>query len=111
MSLLHRVFEAVEEMLPSKDAWAYWNAINRTILNADRAVASLWQEEKLAAVESVDTAKSEALAFLASERDRIMRLSREQAISEVLQWSNLANRIAAVNSVADNSLMEIGSKP
>jgi len=44
-------------------------------------------------------------SFVAAERERIMRLSREQAIREVLKGRKIENRIRAVESVADNDLL------
>lgn len=43
-----------------------------------------------------------------AERERIMKLSRQQAIQEVIKWRKLDNRIRAVKSVADNGLLTIG---
>ena len=50
----------------------------------------------------------EALHFLAEERERIMKLSRREAIREVLVGRKLDARISAVKSVAENSLLDIG---
>ncbi len=108
MSILHNVFKAVEALNPSKEALSYWRSVNETILEADLNISPLWREEKVASVESVGIAKEEALTYLASERNRIMLLSRDEAIQEVIQRSNLDNRIRAVQSVSDNGLMEIG---
>lgn len=107
IGLLHGVFRAVEAMNPSKDARAYWYTVNRTFLDADRRIADVWREEKMASVESVRVAQEEALSYLAGERRRIMRLSRREAIQEVLQWRKLDSRMKAVRSVKDNGLMEI----
>ena len=108
VALLHDVFKTVEAMNPSKDAAAYWYAINRTFLGARSSIASIWREEKIASVESVQIAQEESLSFLARERERIMRLSRRDAIREVLEWQKLDNRIRAIKAVKDNGLMEIG---
>ena len=95
-------------MNPSKDAGAYWHAMNRVFLDADRSIAAIWREEKIASVESIAIAKEEALSYLAKERERIMKLSRKEAIREVLQWRKLGNRVQAVNSVKYNGLLEVG---
>jgi type II restriction enzyme len=105
--LLHEVFRSVEAMNPSKDAGVYWQILNRTFLDADDRVANIWREEKMASVESIKTAREEALTFLAKERERIMKLSREDAVKEVLKWRKIDNRIQAVKSVADNGLLEL----
>ena len=67
----------------------------------------MWKEEKIASIESIQVAREEALQFLATERERIMRLSREEAIREVIMWRKIENRIRAVQSVSDNGLLEL----
>lgn len=106
--LLHMLFKAVEAMNPSKDAVAYWQAVNGIFLDADKALPAIWREEKVASIESIAVAQDEALRFLAAERERIMKLSRAQAIREVMKWRKLVNRVRAVKSVVDNGLLTIG---
>lgn len=108
LNLLHAVFKTVETMNPSKDAAAYWQAVNRTFLNYNSCLAAIWREEKIASAESISISREEALQFLAEERERIMKLSREQAILEVLKWRKLENKIRAVKSVTDNGLLALG---
>lgn len=57
MKLVHEVFETVESMNPTKDANAYWQAVNRKIINFDVIIRNLWQEEKQASVESIHIAR------------------------------------------------------
>ena len=106
--LLHMLFKAVEAMNPSKDAVAYWQAVNGIFLGEDKELPAIWREEKVASTESISVARNEALRFLAAERERIMKLSREQAIREVIKWRKLENRVRAVKSVVDNGLLTIG---
>lgn len=107
LNLLHDVFKTVEAMNPSKSALAYWQAVNRSFLSVGRTIADIWREEKIASFESIQVAQNEALSYLARERERIMGLSRNEAIREVLAWRKLDNRVGAVRSVKDNGLMEI----
>ncbi len=95
-------------MNPSKDATAYWQAVNGVFIAADSSLPAIWREEKIASTESIVAARDEALRFLAAERERIMKLSRQQAIREVMKWRKIENRISAVESVADNGLLTIG---
>ncbi len=108
ITLLHDVFTTVEAMNPSKSALAYWQAVNGTFLRVGRGIAEIWRQEKTASVESVQVAREEALSYLASERERIMRLSHAEAIREVLEWRKLSSRVQAAKAVKDNGLMEIG---
>lgn len=95
-------------MNPSKDASAYWQVLNRAFLDSDDSIAAIWREEKMASVESIKIAREEALTLLARERERIMKLTHEDAIKEVLKWRKIENRIRAVKSVTDNGLLELG---
>ena len=52
--------------------------------------------------------KEEALQFFASERTRLMQLSREDAIKEVLKLSKITNKIRVIKSVSDNGLLNVG---
>lgn len=108
MELLHEVFKTVEAMNPSKNANAYWQIVNRKILDSDVSIGDIWREEKRALVESIHISRREALSFLAAERERIMRLSKEEAIKEVLQSSKLENKMRAIEAVVDNGLLGLG---
>jgi len=104
MELIHEVFKVIEAMNPSKDANTYWQIVNRTILDFDVKISNIWKEEKRASIESIVISREEALGFLASERERIMRLSKEEAIKEVLKSNKIENKIKAIKSVTDNGL-------
>ena len=108
IALLHDVFKSVEVMNPSKDAGAYWQTVNRAFLNPDPRIAGIWKEEKIASVDSVKVAQEEALQYLADERRRIMKLSRDEAIREILAWRNLENRVKTVKAVKYNGLLDKG---
>ena len=107
MKLVHEVFKSVEAMNPSKDASTYWQIVNRKMLDFDKKISAIWKEEKRASIESILISRAEALGFLASERERIMRLSKSEAIKEVLGASKIENKIQAIKSVSDNDLLGI----
>ncbi len=67
--------------------------------------AVIWREEKVASLEALFLSKKEALSFLAMERQRIMSLSREQAINEVLKSNKIQNRIRKIESIKDSKLL------
>jgi type II restriction enzyme len=107
IELLHEVFRTVDALNPSKDATGYWQAVNRRIIDFDTRLRQIWSEEKIASSESVLMAKEEALNYFASERERMMRLSKEEAIVEVIRTSKIENKIKAAKSVTDNSLLAV----
>lgn len=107
MKLLHNVFKSVEAMNPSKNAYSYWQVVNRTMLESDRVLSNIWKDEKTASIESIGISQKEALAFLSIERERIMRLTKEEAIKEVLKSSKIDNKIITIMDVADNGILNM----
>jgi type II restriction enzyme len=105
--IMDTVFQVVETIPPSKDALPYWMAVNRTILNAHPGVKELWINEKKAAVEGLTVAKEIALTFLATERERIMRMSHQEALMELVRIQRIDSRIQTISRVSDNNLMEM----
>ncbi len=107
-NLLQEIFKSVDAMHPSKDAILYWQTLNQRMLDFDKIIRDLWLEEKLATLESIRISRNEALSFLATERERIFRLSKDEAIREVLKASKIENKIKKIKSVSDNGLLEAG---
>jgi len=107
MELVHEVFKSVDAMNPSKDANTYWQIVNRKMLDFDQKIAEIWKDEKRASIESIHISKEEALNFLASQRERIMRLSKKEAIKEVLRLNKIESRLGAIKSVRDNGLLSL----
>lgn len=107
IGLLYEVFKTVQAMNPSKDANQYWQAVNRTVLDYDDRVRELWKIEKIATVESIAISKEIALAHYASERETIMRLTREEALKRLVEMYKIDSRVEKIKAVSDNSLMTI----
>lgn len=104
---LTAVLSAVSTLNPSKDSQSYWKAINNAILQSHPAVARLWKEEKMASLEAISIAKEEALTELAAERERIMRMTKEQAVLELIKKSNLDNRESVISRVTDTGILSL----
>jgi hypothetical protein len=77
------------------------------MLSFSRKLEDLWKLEKQAAVESIIIAKEEALTFLAKEREKIMRMSHEEALSELIRVHKIESRIRIINSVSNNEILAI----
>lgn len=105
--VLLRVFEAVKHLNPSKDAGAYWSAINHTMLGYDKRMEQLWSTEKLASGEALAIAKEIALTYLAQQREKIMRMSHEEALHELLRIRKIDSRMATIRSCGDTGLLNI----
>lgn len=105
--LLHEIFKTVEALNPSKDAGAYWLAVNRKMLGFASSVAGLWKDEKNAAVESIAVAKELALTFLAREREKILRMSHDEALEALVRVHRIDSRIKTIESVCNNRILDI----
>ena len=105
--LLEKIFTVIPALNPSKSATDYWLAINKTILSYSKTIEKLWNTEKLAAIESIALAKDEALSFLAQEREKIMQMSHQEALKELIKMHKIDNRIKTIQSLSDNGLFSI----
>jgi type II restriction enzyme len=105
--LLHEIFKVIPALNPSKDANAYWLAVNKTMLNFSDKIENLWKTEKQAAIESIAAAKEEALTFLGNERIKIMQMSHEEALNELVRVHKIENRIVVIKSVSDSGILGI----
>ncbi len=106
--LLLKVFQTINTIQSSKkDAVGYWLAVNRTILEFSKKIENLWYEEKIASSESINIAKEEALTFLAQEREKIMRMSHQDAIKELIKVHKIESKIKTINAISDNGLFTI----
>ncbi len=105
--LLHKIFNNIKVINPTKDSIEYWRNINKTMLNFSPILKKLWAEEKVFTELSVKIAKQAALNFLAQERERICRMAHCEAIQELLKLTKIQNRITTIQSVSNNSILNI----
>lgn len=105
--LIHKIFKVIPALNPSKSATDYWLAVNRTMLDYSKEIKALWDIEKVAAMESIEIAKVEDLTFLAEQRARIMKMSHQQALAELIKVHKIDSKIRIINSITDNGLFTI----
>lgn len=105
--LLYEIFKTIPALNPSKSAVDYWLGVNKTILGHSKSIFELWQDEKIAATESIEIAKVEALKYLASEREKIMRMSHEEALRELVKASKIESKIRTIKNISDNGLFGV----
>tara|TARA_Y100000590_G_C15672514_1_gene996783 strand:- start:847 stop:1761 length:915 start_codon:yes stop_codon:yes gene_type:complete len=103
--LLHNIFKTIPLLNPSKNAIDYWLSINNVILSHSKSIFELWQDEKLAAQESIEVSKVEALRFLSAKREEIMRMSYEEALNELLKSSKIDSKMNTISKINDNGLL------
>lgn len=106
-NLLFDIFKTVPALNPSKSAVDYWLGVNKTILGSSKSIFELWQDEKIAATESIEIAKVEALKYLSSEREKIMRMSHEEALNELVKTSKIDSKIEIIKRISDNGLFGV----
>lgn len=105
--LLNRIFKTIPIFNPSKNALDYWLTINRTMLEFSKKIENLWNIEKEAATQSISIAKEEGLRFLAEEREKIIRMSHQEALRELIKIHRIDSKIKTINSISDNGLFTI----
>ncbi len=103
--LLLSIFQSVESLNPSKEAHSYWSAVNRPMLGFSTSIGELWTAEKQAAIESIKIAKDEALTFLAQQRERIMRMSHEDALRELISVHKIDSKERVIRNVSENGIL------
>ncbi len=105
--LLLKMLRSVGALNPSKDATAYWQSLNRTMLSGDKAMVELWVKEKTMAHEAIAFAKEEALTHLAELRGSIMRMSHKDAIEALIRSRKISEKERTIRKVDDNGLLEL----
>lgn len=108
--VLLSTLKSIALMNLSKSSVAYWTALNGALLASHKVVPELWKHEKVAAVESIAIAKEEALTEIATERERILRMSKEQAVRELIRKANLDNRERVIRRVSDTGILNLVSQ-
>jgi hypothetical protein len=107
MTGLQHVLETVAVLHPSKSAVDYWTGINRSLIASLAKNADLWTIEKSKSLASLDIVKNEALGYLRAERNRLLGLSRQQAVEELLRSAGLDSRIAKVEGIEHGTLLGV----
>jgi len=104
---LHRILKTVAVLHPSKSAVDYWIGINRALVDSLSGNSDLWDVEKRASLDALDVAKSESLQHLRAERDRLLGLSRQEAIDELIRRVGLESRIERVARIEHGDLLGV----
>ena len=105
--LLLAVLKCAEALNPTKDSTAYWGTVNLAMLGFHRSIAELWATEKLSTIEAIGILREEALTILAKEREEIMKMTREDAITRLIKDRNIDGRESVIRLVADNGILSI----
>ena len=107
VDLLHTVFKTIQTMNPSKDANAYWQTVNRALLDYGEKMSELWRTEKMATIESINISKEVGLSRYAAKREAIMRLTYEEALKKLIDMHRIDSRIETIKAATGNLLMNV----
>ncbi len=102
---LHEILKTVSLLHPSKNAVDYWTSINRALVSSLSPDTELWTAEKTASIESLAAAKNESLRCLRLERNRLLGLTHQQAIEELIRKAGLDSRIQYVERIEHGPLL------
>lgn len=102
---LHEILKTVSLLHPSKNAVDYWTSINRALVSSLSPDTELWTAEKTASIESLAAAKNESLRYLRIERNRLLGLTHQQAIEELIRKAGLDSRIQYVERIEHGPLL------
>jgi type II restriction enzyme len=105
--LLTKIFKTVPEINPTKSAVDYWTTLNKAILSSSMNIEQLWNMEKIASSEAITISKEEALTYLANEREKIMRMSHNEALNELIKVHKIESRINTISAISDNGLFTL----
>ncbi|MEY0234790.1 HindIII family type II restriction endonuclease [Providencia manganoxydans] len=105
IDLLERIFKSISFLNPSKDSVQYWKMINKTMLEYDDEIQELWSDEKKATNEGIVVSKEIALEFLSNERIRILRMTKDEALSELIKMNKITSREEQIRKVNNNEIM------
>lgn len=91
-----------------KSAVDYWTGINRALVNSLGSDIDLWKAEKIASQESLAIVKEESVRYLTVERDRLLSLSHQEALNELVQMAGFNSRIQKVERIQHGPLLRVG---
>lgn len=104
---LGQVLKSVTLMHPSKSANDYWTGINRALTSSLGNDSDLWTAEKIASLEALLLVKEESLIYLRSERNRLLGLSHQEALQELIRLAGLDSRIPKVERIEHGELLGV----
>lgn len=102
---LLKVLKTVATLHPTKNAGDYWVGINRSLVSALGTSSDLWTNEKKESLAGLSVVKEEALKYLRAEKNRLLRLSHQEALDELLRATGLDSRIHHVEQVEHGDLL------
>lgn len=107
MDALLAAMQCSEHLNPTKDAVAYWTALNRTFNERTPSLRPLIRDEHQTNLDGLKVLREEALKGLAAEREAILRLDHQAALAALIRGRNIDGRAGMIQSVADSGLLAL----
>ena len=105
-NVLRRSLDAVSMLQLGKSAADYWMGVNGELVRGMTQDGDLWTLEKKAAIAGLDVVRREAILALRKEKQRLLRLSHEDAVAELVKRTGIERRIGAIESLPFGSLLD-----
>ncbi|MDE2986010.1 MAG: HindIII family type II restriction endonuclease [Gemmatimonadota bacterium] len=105
-SALHHVLNATVAMNPSKSAQYYWSGVNRVLMDCLDSDIDLWQTEKRESERALEILKRESISHIVAERDKVLAMSHEEALAELVRVKRFDMRMDYIRRVRHGTLLE-----
>lgn len=105
-SALHRMLRFPFIMNPTKNAVDYWTGLNRELVSCLGTDEDLWRTEKCESVRALEVVREEAIAHLVSQRDRVLAMSHQDALAELIRIKRFDVRIGRILNVRHGTLLK-----
>ncbi len=105
--IIEDVLEKVQLGKASKSAKDYWNLINGVFVDAGNEVAVLLEEENNTLDYILQIEKEISIEFIDDQVDRLKKMSREEAIMELLKMHKFDSKISTISAIEKNKILDL----
>ena len=100
------MLKAISTMNPNKSAVDYWIGLNRALVSHLAADQDLWRTEKRESLRALEVVKQEAIADVVSERDKVLSMSHQDALAELVRVKRFDVRVDRIRGVRHGTLLD-----
>ena len=75
------------------------------MLNYGGPISDLWKNETLATIQGIQISREIATEYYVAKRNAIMGLSRDEAVTRLIEMNKFDSRISTIAGVSENDLM------
>jgi type II restriction enzyme len=102
---LRAVLDSVALLGGGQNAADYWHGVNGALVASLGTHGLIWTEERNASLDALQTAKAESLFHLRAERNRLLGLSHQEALDELIRMAGVDARILMVERIQHGGLL------